>query len=50
LWIRLSRTPSTKFIKEFLGRREKWVLLEMPPNNDHGVRPHDVDDGTAAQL
>ena len=50
LGICVSRPPPAKFAEKLLGLREKGVLLQMPPNNDHRVRPHDVDHGVPAEL
>jgi hypothetical protein len=37
-------------VEEFLWTREKGVLMEMRPNNDHRVRPHEVDQAVARDL
>jgi hypothetical protein len=37
-------------MKKLLRTGEKGVVLEMPPNDDHRVRPHDVDHGIPAEL
>jgi hypothetical protein len=37
-------------VEKFLGTREKRILFQMTPNDDHRVRPHDVDHGIPAEL
>src|ERR1700677_639443 len=38
----LAGAPLAKLTQELLGRQEKWILKENAPDDDHRVRPHDV--------
>jgi hypothetical protein len=38
------------FTQELLGRYKKWILLKNASDDDHRMRPHDVDDRVSSEF
>src|SRR5712671_746776 len=49
-WRRSSGSPFAKFAQELLRRYEERIALEDASDDDHRMRPHDVDDRISAEL
>jgi hypothetical protein len=39
-----------QLLKKLLGRHKERTPLKNPADDDHGMGPHDIDDGVAAEL
>src|SRR6185295_16804866 len=44
------RSPTTDIAKELLWRREEWIALKNPADDDRRMRPQHVDDRVALKL
>ena len=42
--------PPAKFPEELIRRHIERIVLKNAADDDHGMRPHDVDDGIASEL
>src|SRR6266481_4925995 len=47
---RPARPPLANFTEEVLRRYKKRILLQNPADDDHRMRPHDVDHGVPAKF
>src|SRR5258708_5083132 len=46
----LPGTPFTKLTEELPRRYKEWILLEYAPDDDHRMRPHDINHCASSKL
>src|SRR5580692_4133292 len=42
--------PLANFTQELFGRHKKWIVLKNATDDDHGMRPHDVNHRVSSKF